>query len=272
MKNPWRIAAALAVLAILGVLAMTKTGLAAPGRPVQVPGQATQPTGDFVEWVVVDYWDPSHAGPGPHPSSETNKFQLLNGGIKWLATGMIEYKIDNSNKPAAPSASDINAAVNAAVATWDTVVDPVSFSQDNSTPTSNPCGGDNRVEWASLGASTIAATAPCINPATKEIVGFRMVLNNDLSWSAGASGTGVSGEFDVQNIVAHEFGHAVGAGHVHAPKDGLATMYYLSGTQETIKRTLADGECGFAQAQYSLTGTSLATCLSQDDSGLTAAE
>ncbi len=245
--------------------------------------QGRVPVQDFEEVVVVDYVpETTHAGPGPHPASETNTFSLTMGGIKWFTSSTVNYRIDNSNAPA--GLTGIDAAINAATATWDIVVSPVSFSQAG-TGSFNRClddgdgipetGEDNNISWSSLGASPgspIAAAATCRNFVTKEIVGFRMILNSDLTWSDASSGTGVSGKFDIQNIVTHEFGHNVGADHVHAPKDGWATMYYISGTKETIKRTLANGECRYAEAQYGLSDTPLTTCLGQTDSGLTSAD
>jgi hypothetical protein len=45
---------------------------------------------------VLDYRGPndSHAGlTGPHPTTESQRFSLLSGGIRWFTGGTIEYLI-----------------------------------------------------------------------------------------------------------------------------------------------------------------------------------
>jgi hypothetical protein len=47
-------------------------------------------------------------------------------------------------------------------------------------------------------------------------------------------------KMDIQNIVTHEIGHAIGLSH--SPNDPQATMYYSSKTGETLRRTLGLGD------------------------------
>ena len=77
----------------------------------------------------------------------------------------------------------------------------------------------------------------CRNTATKEIGGFRITIDTDDSWAIGS----VSDKFDVENVVAHEFGHVAGLGHGRAPKDGCLTMYRFADEGETQKRSLGLG-------------------------------
>jgi len=58
------------------------------------------PTSEWVEELFIDYRaDPVHGGPGPHPTVESARFSLTQGGIKWFANGVVEYKIDETDDP-----------------------------------------------------------------------------------------------------------------------------------------------------------------------------
>src|SRR3989338_3760534 len=50
------------------------------------------PAMDFVDEMFVDYKSPSHAGPGPHPTSESDDFSLTMGGMKW-SDAVIKYSV-----------------------------------------------------------------------------------------------------------------------------------------------------------------------------------
>ena len=54
----------------------------------------------------------------------------------------------------------------------------------------------------------------------------------------------------MQNVATHEAGHVEGLGHVNAPKDGLETMYKLTAPEETLKKTLCDGDLAGIDALY----------------------
>lgn len=71
-----------------------------------------------------------------------------------------------------------------------------------------------------------------------------------------------SGTFDVENVTAHEFGHAAGLGHVNAPQDGCLTMYALSGKEEIQKRTLGLGDKLGMEALYDSDDVAAGTCAS----------
>jgi len=82
----------------------------------------------------------------------------------------------------------------------------------------------------------IGACTVWYNPATKEIVEFDIVFETNYTWAIGANET----EMDVQNIVTHEFGHAVGLADVYDEGCSEMTMYGYSIEGETKKRTLED--------------------------------
>lgn len=67
-----------------------------------------------------------------------------------------------------------NVAIETAVGTWDGFITTRVFARDDSSPTANPCGGDNTIRWVSIdGSGGILTTASvCRNVATKEIGGL----------------------------------------------------------------------------------------------------
>lgn len=193
------------------------------------------PNMEFVEETFIDYGVPSHAGPGPHPTTESKDFHLIQGGIRWfLNATALEYSITGTE-----DVSGGNTAIENAVATWGGFITTRDFTRDDVNPSTNLCGGDNEIRWGSIdGPGGILATASvCRNVATKEIVGFRVTMDTGDNWAIG----NVTGKFDVENVASHEFGHVAGLGHDNPPKSGCLTMYKFASTGETQKRTLGLG-------------------------------
>lgn len=214
--------------------------------------RATALVSEFVAETFVDYGIDTHAGNGPHPATESSDFQLTQGGIHWFSGSATKYQITGS----APTGG--NTAVENAVATWDGFVTTRAFSRDDSSPSANPCGGVNTVQWASIdGSGGVLATASvCRNVATKEIVGFMVTMDSAESWATDGS----SDKFDVENVASHELGHVAGLGHDNPPKSGCLTMYKFAGLGETQKRTLGLGDKLGMNTLYSSTDTTAGSC------------
>ncbi len=227
----------IAIITVLMVGAfVVSTVLAAPFQRGSASQKAAVLQSEWVEEVFIDYGnDPSHAGPGPHPTTESDKFHLTQGGISWFSDSTVKYKISGTE-----DVSGGNTAIESAVSTVDGFVTTRGFARDDGSPSSNSCGGVNEVVWASIdGSGGVLATASvCRNVATKEIAGFVVTIDTDDVWST----SGESDKFDVKNVVVHEFGHVAGLDHVSAPKDGCLTMYKFAGEGETQKQTLGLGD------------------------------
>lgn len=203
---------------------------------------ASVPSSAWVEEVFIDY---THAGPGPHPSEESDRYQLTQGGIRWFSDSDVEYQIAGTE-----AVSGGNAAVAVAVATWDGFVTTRGFSRNDSTTQTNPCTDNpSTVQWTAVDGpgGVLAMASVCRNVATKEIAGFVVTMDKDESWATDGSST----KFDVENTASHEFGHVAGLGHVNAPRDGCLSMYRFADVGEIQKRTLGLGDKLGMDALYS---------------------
>ncbi|MBI3845955.1 MAG: matrixin family metalloprotease [Planctomycetes bacterium] len=98
--------------------------------------------------------------------------------------------------------------------------------------------------YAADGGSTLAETY-CASNQAGEIVGIDMrFYDNNRTW---ASGTPAGGEFDIQGVACHEFGHALGLGH---SSDPAATMYPSTSAGATNLRTIAADDVAGIQSIY----------------------
>ena len=76
------------------------------------------------------------------------------------------------------------------------------------------------------------------------IVGFDMAINANQPWSL----DGTPGTYDLQNMLAHEFGHVLGLGHTD--DDLYATMHATSVQGELSKRDLTEDDRDGLAYQY----------------------
>jgi len=245
----------LPVAALLAISACDTTRPVAVDQALQPDASAATVQRSFAQDIIIDYAGPTdtHAGPGPHPTTETSSYSLLNGGIRWFAGGTVEYQLT-----ASPSAAAAN-AIAASVQAFDALISARAFVRNDATLQTNPCtDAPNVITWASIDGpgGIIGATRPCYDVRTKELVGFSVMLDSDDAWST----TGAAGTFDVADVATHEFGHAVGLGHVNAPKDGCLTMYRYVIELETQKATLGWGDKLGLKALYANTDVTPGAC------------
>ena len=194
------------------------------------------PQREFVEEVFIEDGGASHSGPGQHPTTEWDKFSLIQGGVRWHDGPDVEYKIMGGEAAA-------NAEVEASLQEIDGFIPNRDFARNDSTTQVNPCTGDpNSVSWESIDGprNTLGIAFVCREPSTKEITGFRVVFDTDEPW---AVGNGIGANYiSVGNVATHEFGHVAGLNHVNSPKGGCLTMYTFSGGGKTQKMTLGIGD------------------------------
>lgn len=148
--------------------------------------------------------------------------------------------------------SVLESAVGAGAEVWDDEVTTELFNAPglNYTAQYDVQNYVNAVVWgANLPTDVIAVTKVWWSPATKTIVEFDMKFNStDFTWGDAESNQNL---MDVQNIAAHEFGHAAGLADVYDTTScGDVTMYGYSTEGETIKRTLEAADITGIQTLY----------------------
>jgi hypothetical protein len=209
---------------------------------------------DFAQETHVDYVKPPTTAAAPVATTESDDYSLEDGGARWFTGSAVEYAIAGTQP-----IRNANSAVTTAVATVDGFITTRSFTRKDATTQTNPCTGTaNTIQWTTIDGpgNIVAGTSFCYRVATKEIVGFSMIIDREESWSIGSTAT----TLDVQNTVTHEFGHAAGLGHVHAPQDGCLTMYPYVAFGEIQKRTLGLGDKLGMQTLYGSTDVTAGTC------------
>lgn len=221
--------------------------------PNAVPSVAPR---TWAQEVVIDFIGPRyvHAGPGPHPTTESDRYTFLFGPIHWFAGGTIEYRISGTEP-----VTGANAAIVAGEQAWDALIPTRVFARSDGTSQTNPCTDlPNTVSWAAIDGpgDVLGFAAPCYDLISKEIVGFSITFDSDELWGT----NGDPALLDVGNAATHEFGHAVGLGHVGAPRDGCLTMYKFAAEGEIQKRTLGLGDKLGLTALYGNTQTSAGAC------------
>jgi hypothetical protein len=111
--------------------------------------------------------------------------------------------------------------------------------------------GENAVSWVRIVPPKVVALCTIWyegelnldNPA--EVVEFDICFNTMHEW-----GIGEADAFDIQNVAAHEVGHAVGLDDLYEDENSDQTMYGYTTEGEIIKRSLEDGDKAGAQELY----------------------
>jgi hypothetical protein len=238
----------------IALAACTSGDNLSPNTGTRSPEMSSLARKDFVEEHFVDYARGASNLAAPVATTEGDDFRFIRGGISWFSGATVEYKIDGTEP-----ITGGNAAILASEATIDGFILARDFVNNNGTTDNNPCtNSPNTVEWATIDGpgGIVAGTSPCFILQTKEIVGFRMVIDQDEPWVIGADAT----KLDVQNTVTHEFGHVAGLDHVRAPQDGCLTMFPFVDLGEIQKRTLGLGDKLGMQALYGSSDVTAGTC------------
>lgn len=110
------------------------------------------------------------------------------------------------------------------------------------TPTG--CGGfdwNSVVGWGDLSGNTLARTCSYYNPISNtQYVADIMFDTSSRSWFISSSTSGCSNAFDLQGVATHEYGHAVGLGHVDETEPQVMNPY--ADVCQTDMRQLGRGD------------------------------
>jgi hypothetical protein len=194
-------------------------------------------------------------------------------GLHWANPKAITYYV-NPSKSGVGSNMTIS-AINAAFVTWDNASGPLGYLYGGSTDsTAGVQDGKNVVSWGDTRQYPNAIAVTIVwykyNRFNREIVEVDTLMNSTLAWShtpptypqgtpstgpdlsgratpvasryVDPTDTGVSGTYDIQDIMTHEAGHWIMLGDLYSSRDRLLTMYGYGATGELTKDTLGYGD------------------------------
>lgn len=208
--------------------------------PINTGGTTSNDNNKIRTVTVIDVGEPSSES--QFSASDvcgdgTFAYSYLAPGVKWR-TFPVTFAIDATN-----SHMDINAAktaVRKAFAAIDALNEPPGvFFQE----TTNYAAAKIKFTWKFIDGPyrQLGYTTFSYRTDTKAMTAATVTLDSgDKYFVSPTERCGGSGsQFDLQNIAAHEIGHAINQGHV---SDRLQTLYASSLAGETLKRTLGNGD------------------------------
>lgn len=138
-------------------------------------------------------------------------------------------------------------AVRDGVRAWEVATARIRFTEDAARPATGRSTTDrvNWIGWANgtLGPFTFAATFP--TRSDSQILDMDVVLNEGFTWNTRTPG--LADVADIESLVAHEWGHAIGNDHVPLRQ---ATMYFSSEAGMTSLRTLSADDTALVGSAY----------------------
>ena len=165
----------------------------------------------------------------------------------WWPSHTTTWSYNASGKPAGLS-GELSAII-AASDSWGAAGANFHFSGGGATGApASACGsggpdGQNTVGWAAQSGNTLAVTCSWFvnsgNPATE--TEFDMQIDPAWEWT-----TGDTPQIDLQSVVLHELGHALGLGHASDP----ASVMFASYTSTTLKRALQPDDIAGLKSIY----------------------
>jgi Matrixin len=169
----------------------------------------------------------------------------------WWASRQASWSYNGAGKPAGLSGDQ--AAVAAAAGTWSS--SGINFQFSGGGPTgagTGACSGGgldstNTVGWAAQSGSVLAVTCTWYQQSGNPFpaIEFDMQIDPEWTWT-----TGGATQVDMESVMLHELGHALGLGHSAA---GAASMF-ASYTAGTLKRSLHADDIAGGTAIYGAAG------------------
>lgn len=174
-------------------------------------------------------------------------YKLL--GVKW-SSFPVSYVINPTNDDGL-TPEFITTAISASAETWDSATSKELFNNEyqvNSTAQYGVQNYQNAIVFGNYPQSgVIGVTSVWYTRYGRQIVEFDMLLDTDFTWG---DATNPSNVMDLQNIVTHELGHAVGLADIYSTSCSAVTMFGYSNYGETSKSTLEQSDITGLQRMY----------------------
>lgn len=188
--------------------------------------------------------------PGAVPIEESAfSAQFVTSGFKWTAN-TASWAYNGAGAPASVASAALS-AVSSSASTWGSGSN-FHFSGGGSTSAgTGACGGGtdglNTIGWANQSGSVLAVTCSWYGAGSPfgAASEFDMQIDPGWTWTVGGSPN-----IDLQSVVTHEFGHALGLNHSSDPS---AVMYPSYGAG-SIRRTLGGDDVAGMVAIYGAPG------------------
>jgi hypothetical protein len=160
---------------------------------------------------------------GIAPPDPSEKWDLTNNGT-WNHNNLT-WVLDNTDNTTTGRRAAIEGAIGAVLASWDA---PSAYTFTHSTTTT----ADIHIKFASLAAMTNAST-------TVISQGGDVTMNVNRTWVIGDRTTTQAGQMNMDSILIHELGHALGLAH-SAYGDTIMYPFYNVGDQPKTFVTVDD--------------------------------
>ena len=194
----------------------------------------------------IHYAKPVNSG---KPTRTDTCYKLM--GMKWTALP-VNYII-NPNNLQGLDQNFIISAISTSAETWDAATSAELFNNTYTIDNAVQYGVQDYKNAIAFGnytdANVIAVTSVWYTRVGKKIVEFDMLLDTDFVWGDATIDVTV---MDLQNIVTHELGHAVGLNDVYSTSCSYVTMYGYSDNGDVAKRSLEQPDITGLRKMYGI--------------------
>jgi hypothetical protein len=138
-------------------------------------------------------------------------------------------------------------AIRDGIASWQVGTTSIAFAEDTSRFAAGPNGSDrvNWIGWVSSGLDSLTLAATTIGREGTLLTDMDVALNDRFAWDTFEPGR--AGIVDIESLIAHEWGHAIGCDHVPLR---TSTMYPRTQPGVISLRTLAKDDRALVGSMY----------------------